>query len=91
MSNPHIEAATKLIAASESATYLAQQNTLVAIADTQATLAPAYEAQTANLLALWANPSSTVNGPHGEVTWGIDDDLIGKLLEQIQQRLGGEA
>jgi hypothetical protein len=57
-----------------------------------ATLALAYEQRTANLLALWAKPAISITDSHtgNEVTWGIDEDRIGKLLEEILERLGGK-
>lgn len=55
-------------------------------------LALAYEQRTANLLALWANPSCAIKDPFtgNDVTWGVTEDRIGKLLEEILQRLGGD-
>jgi hypothetical protein len=51
---------------------------------TTATLALAHEQRTANLIALWSNPESS----SGSVTWGIGDERIGQMLQEIQQRLG---
>jgi hypothetical protein len=53
-------------------------------AQIQATLALAYEQRTANLIALWSNPESTIR----EITWGINEGHLGRLLQEIQQRLG---
>lgn len=55
-----------------------------------ATLALAYEQRTANLLALWANPSTSTQDVFSgnRVTWGIDEKRVGDLLEEIQKRLG---
>ncbi|MDR6794833.1 hypothetical protein J2W89_004015 [Pseudarthrobacter oxydans] len=77
-----MDAASELIATSESATYLAQQNTLVAIAGTQATLALAYEQRTANLLATFGFLMD------GDVDTFLGQRIDGyELAKDIQKRL----
>lgn len=57
--------------------------------EAHATLALAFEQRTANLIALWSNPGCSTLGSTGNaVTWGIGEELVGKLLQEIQQRLG---
>jgi hypothetical protein len=50
----------------------------------EATLALAYEQRTANLIALWSNPESS----SGDVIWGVGEERIGRILQEIQERLG---
>jgi hypothetical protein len=42
------------------------------------------------LLALWANPQVSINDPvtGNPVTWGISEDSVGSLLQEIHERLG---
>lgn len=55
----------------------------------QASLAIAYEQRTANLLALWSNPQSRQEDINGNpMTYSINSDMPGKLIEEIIQRLG---
>jgi hypothetical protein len=48
-----------------------------------ATLALAYEQRTANLIAIWSSPESTI----GAVTWSMGESALGECLEQIMERL----
>lgn len=55
----------------------------------EATLAVAYEQRTANLIALWAKPSITLDDISGNpVTYSVHTETPGKLLEEIHERLG---
>jgi hypothetical protein len=53
-------------------------------AQAEATLALAYEQRTANLIAMWSKPSTSV----GNVTWGIGEETAGQFLQEIIERLG---
>lgn len=53
-------------------------------AQAEATLALAYEQRTANLIAMWSKPQSSM----GNVTWGVNDETVGALLQEILERLG---
>lgn len=64
---------------------------IAAIIDAQveATLALAYEQRTANLIALWSNPQSRQEDMNGNpMTYSINSDTPGKIIEQILERLG---
>jgi hypothetical protein len=91
MSNPHVTEAERLVNADGGWTVgyeTADAQHIVGLLDAnmQATLALAYEQRTANLIALWSNPQAS--GMNGDVTWGVSDERIGELLQEIQQRLG---
>lgn len=59
----------------------------------EATLALAYEQRTANLIALWSNPETTLTELRSgrQRTQGIGTDNADKLFKEILERLGLEA
>ncbi|UYL88378.1 hypothetical protein SEA_EVEPICKLES_91 [Arthrobacter phage EvePickles] len=58
-------------------------------AQTEATLALAYEQRTANLIALWSKPQVTMQDINGNpMTHSINTDKVGQLLHEILERLG---
>lgn len=61
----------------------------VARAQAEATLALAYEQRTANLIAMWAAPSAALHDTNGNpVTYSVNVDTPGELLQEILERLG---
>lgn len=61
----------------------------LAVIQAQSTLALAYEARTANLIALYTNPATTMETSNGnKVTWSPNEETVGDLLQRILERLG---
>ena len=57
--------------------------------ETAAALALAYEQRTANLIAMWSRPQVTLQDMDGKpLTYSIQTDNVGVLLQQILERLG---
>jgi hypothetical protein len=75
MSNKHLDAAERRL-------YNGTSNE-VARAGVEATLALAHEQRTANLIAIWSSPESTI----GAVTWSMGESALGDCLQQIMERL----
>lgn len=53
-------------------------------AQAEATLALAYEQRTANLIAMWSNPQTSM----GNVVWSMGEETAGQFLQEILERLG---
>jgi len=57
-------------------------------AQTEATLALAYEQRTSNLISLWSKPHMTVQDYNGnDMTYSIKPEMTGDLLSEILERL----
>jgi hypothetical protein len=82
--NHHYEYATAAFSAVNSSAASEFNDECRDDAKTQATLALAYEQRTANLIAMWSKPSTSV----GNVTWGIGEETAGQFLQEILERLG---
>jgi hypothetical protein len=92
VSNPHFTQVINALNILNETSHPSEAMALAAV-QAQATLALAYEMRTANLIAMWSHPHSSLEGAHanherGNIGWSIGENTLGSLLNAILTRLG---
>lgn len=91
--NPHADNAALIVqrVVEEPGAWYDDNAEALARAQISATLAVAYEQRTANLIAMWSKPQVTLQDINGKpCTHSIHVEMVGKLLQEILERLGAD-